>query len=164
MVSRDNPDYGVLNGFHSVSNTTAAQFPLKACAQAFLAVDLLRNDERPAVFWYRHDLESFLYFLAWMAYRPQDERTVHPLSGWWRQDYAASRDLKLQFLKGHFPPDDINSPVVPLHWITGIRGLFRNGYGTLEESDLDRGGSIGFDEETLRGHVTYEKFLQIIST
>src|ERR1700733_10484736 len=99
-----------------------------------------------------------------MSYRPQDERTAHPLSGWWRQDYAASRDLKLQFLKGDFPSGDITSPVVPLHWITGIMGLFRNGYETLEESSLDRGCSMGFDEETLGGHVTYERFLQIVST
>jgi hypothetical protein len=164
MVSRDEPDQGVLSGFYSATTAMTVDGSPRAGALAFLAVELLENDAEPAVFRYRHDLESFLYVLAWIALRPQDEPTAHPLCGWWRRNGETSRNLKLQFLKGVFSHEDVAASVVPLRWITGITELFRQGYEALEGSGSRRQGMTGFDEETLGGHITYEKFLEVILT
>lgn len=161
MVSRDEPNRGLLSGFYSATAPMTVGPPM-ARAQAFLAVELMGNDTEPAVFRYRHDLESFLYVLAWIALRPQDEPAPHPLCGWWRHNCEMSRNLKLQFLKGGFPHEDVAASVVPLHWVMAITELFRQGYEALEGSS-SRPGMTDFDEETLGGHITYEKFLDVIS-
>ncbi|KAJ8517264.1 hypothetical protein ONZ45_g5537 [Pleurotus djamor] len=150
--------------------------------QPFMAVDLLADAPPPHL--YRHDLESFLWVLLWamVNYDLKGHRRIpkdHPLSAWESDTTSNSKSKRgiiehIQDLKAI--TDKVRPAFQPLieEWVTPLVDLFADGF-TAQETNarlLARqarssrlSGSDeqpGFDNDTLGGNVTFEKFMEVI--
>ncbi|KAK0185044.1 hypothetical protein F5146DRAFT_1144760 [Armillaria mellea] len=152
----------------------------------FMAIDLLRN--RNHKHFYRHDLESFFYVLVWAAIHfnlKEGTRTeiAHPvLAEWAAGDDKEAWQSKMSFLKDFEAGETVFNLMgeefdeLNVTWILDLREIFADGYGALEDHlETEFRGVQGvpslrvghsdpaFDEKTLGGHVTFEKFMDILN-
>lgn len=161
--------YGVLNGFDlaafhdgSVPSTSKQRTGTKP----YMASDLLTHP--PPKHYYRHDLESFLYVLAFLTcdiYAPEST-----LGTWIDLGMAALRANKLAVLTSHgFPPQKPACKAFK-RWIIRLRKMFREGIAkrsTYEDDDsLTRMEGalppLDFDHKTLGGCVTFATFAAVL--
>ncbi|KAI5118269.1 hypothetical protein M0805_006011 [Coniferiporia weirii] len=177
--------YGVLNDW-DLSKLEGSKEPTsisRTGTRPFMAMDLLDElqdhskpqDSKPQGHLERYDWESMLYVLIWIACRYDangKEVNENALREWFKHDLKALADNKGSIiLKGKIP--SLNEHYRGLrNWITGIRKLFYAGYGYKGEYSealvtVAEGSSTQFDlskpyvDETLGGHVTYKKLLEI---
>ena len=133
----------------------------------FMALELVDNDEAKPVHLYRHDLESFFYILIWAAthydFESQTKRNTPVVMRDWLDPETAA-EMKRKLTTGpHF-----KSAITPLvlgpfkelweTWVIPLRILFGQAcyertYGESEE---------GFDDVTINGQVTFERFMAAI--
>ncbi|KAJ7447075.1 hypothetical protein B0H11DRAFT_2290250 [Mycena galericulata] len=160
--------YGVLRESDATLPLTALPSLSKrrAGTKLFIAIDLLAPN--PPVHLYRHDLESFLYVLVFLTCQIKGSK----LAQW---DYLEMKVLQSvkhsTFTWREFPPPHANFQGLN-DWILAITELFMNGFHarTLNESRKKRiipvQDFIGesFIDETLGGHVTFDKFAAILQT
>ncbi|KAF8323242.1 hypothetical protein DL93DRAFT_2070846 [Clavulina sp. PMI_390] len=133
---------------------------------AFMSIDLhLEAEHRPTRHYYRFDLESFFYSLAWLAthFHFGQERYSTYFGEWVtgkdqdiltakRQYMAACRDNSFKY-------DDSTS--ITETWLPALGKLFYEGYAAR---DAARTAKETFDDETLGGYVTYENFMNILAS
>ncbi|KAJ6580325.1 hypothetical protein B0H10DRAFT_904714 [Mycena sp. CBHHK59/15] len=161
--------YGILNDFDlaafhdgSVPSTSKQRTGTKP----YMASDLLTHP--PPKHYYRHDLESFLYVLAFLTC---DIRAPNSTLGTWIDlGMAALQDAKgfLLASKG-FPPQKPAFEGFDF-WITLLRRLFSEGISKRTRHKDDdffarRTGALpplDFDHETLGGCVTFATFAAVL--
>lgn len=136
--------------------------------QPFLAVDLL--DDIPSEHFYRHDLESFFYILIWAglhySLKGRKLKTTHRLvSDWADGSYSTAQNVKRSLHLGSSNLDKIINSFTPefaslgLEWLVPLQvGVFFPAY-QLHEDRTQRGK---YDLVTLRGLITFEKFMTAI--
>lgn len=121
----------------------------------FMTTDLLVKDPPPHL--YRHDLESFYYVLVWMCV---------PNHCGWDTVYSitAMREKKSGFFTvGTLDPIDELSlharfESLRFAWIHELYILFLRGRAAVNLFLGDENA----DKETLGGHVTYAKFMEVL--
>ncbi|KAK0207706.1 hypothetical protein IW262DRAFT_1529783 [Armillaria fumosa] len=131
---------------------------------------------------YRHDLESFFYVLVWTAIHfnlKEGIRTeiAHPvLTQWAAGDDQEAWQSKMSFLKDFEASEAVFNLMgsefdeLKVTWILDLKEIFADGYGALEgHPEAQSRGAQGepsldltFNEKTLDGHVTFEKFMDIL--
>ncbi|KAG6834095.1 hypothetical protein H0H93_011978 [Arthromyces matolae] len=134
----------------------------------FMARDLL-VDGTPPPHLYRHDLESFFYILVWAAvnyhFGDDEARKIDlTTTGWDASTLAGARDIKGNFITHRLDfkaqmlkrMDPRNHVFLP--WIDSIWSLFLKAHLGREISDTPN----DWDQATLGGHITFEKFMQAI--
>lgn len=143
----------------------------------FMASDLLSKEP---LHLYRHDLESFLFVLVWASVHfdlqnkcrlPNDA----VLQAWNVRDVAdfePAQNAKRAFLM--FPDraevvwKQCRPEFQPLleTWLKPLRAMFAKGISASNISEDDDPfvdtPNVAFDNSTLGGHVTYEKFMTIL--
>lgn len=128
--------------------------------EPFMAIDLLRPDS--TVHRYRHDLESLFYVLIWMTSPFHDGKDIvdHPLQDW-------VDDGKTTYV------NTLPQPTTKFEslgrCILAVLGMFRDGFLTCSKyhSALSLGQQTSpahFDEDTLGGLVTFDRFQTILDT
>ncbi|KAL5484866.1 hypothetical protein ACEPAI_7508 [Sanghuangporus weigelae] len=173
MVRYNGPDkiHGVLIDFDLASlglPTPEGHFGRRTGTRPYMSIDLLET-ETP-LHLERHDWESFFYVICWIAshYSNGDQIETEAFNEWNEPDDNKLRSIKTELLFGHSKPNlnvlftDFYKPLY-LSWIRPIQIMFR-------DADLARGdfnvtpnaNPEDFDEETLGGHVTWEKFWGIL--
>ncbi|TFY73083.1 hypothetical protein EWM64_g10929, partial [Hericium alpestre] len=143
----------------------------------FMAIELLREVPPPNL--YRHDLESFMYILIWFACHfnlsgsevlDVSELVADWTYGSWRSIqkskaflFSAQSTLKNDIL------DSITPAFFPINkWIKGLIRMFRASdqaritHEDSLESDAEDEAADAWDEDSLNGTVTYEKFMAAI--
>ncbi|TFY60563.1 hypothetical protein EVG20_g7373 [Dentipellis fragilis] len=147
---------------------------------AFMALDLLRDTKRHQM--YRHDLESFIWILIWSVFHLElgPEGTVpgagagdhgKPIVNWDADGFNMMWYSKVALLMNG--PDvaswKVQEAFKPLHeqWVMPLFKMLkmahevqskrpkRHWFGPLQFTDH-------MNEETLGGHMTYEKFMEAI--
>ncbi|KAH9484452.1 hypothetical protein JR316_0003934 [Psilocybe cubensis] len=139
----------------------------------FMAVDLLEpsRPDSSNIHHYRHDLESFYYFLIW-ATTLYDLKAGHrvapkersPLYRWCKGDEISVYHAKLSLHSCGFQKcaadmrpewEDIWNK-----WVRPLSKVFRHGFIALDDA---RDENIeDFDYATCGGHLTFEKFMSTI--
>ncbi|KAI5118268.1 hypothetical protein M0805_006010 [Coniferiporia weirii] len=122
----------------------------------------------------RYDWESMLYVLIWIGCRYDaagKEVNKNALQGWFKHDLKTLATYKATILEGGIPPFNEYYDGL-MDWRSGLLTLFEFGYyskrqylqgqwmaakGYPTEIDLSK----PYVDETLGGHVTYEKLLEI---
>jgi len=140
---------------------------------AFRALDLLREDPTQQVL-YRHDLESFLYALVWLVTHYEDGHPVVPpymdVSGWCLGEGRHQSDV--YDAKKAFLADPTSQGLSCEHelartWLPRLCQMFHTGYtarDVIREHPAPANSvTASFDIETLGGHVTYEKFMEVLT-
>jgi hypothetical protein len=161
--------YAVLNDFDLtvIANVKSTSSKQHTGTKPFMAIDLLRPD--PPVHMYRHDLESMFYILIWTTSRFHNgvEIVVPPLQEW--ADNAGV-EKKNFFVMMSEPP-----PLTPQfgsfgRWVVSMQTMFRDGFSSRTKylAELSVAGletsSLYFEDETLGGFVTFDKFQAILDT
>ncbi|KAF8310715.1 uncharacterized protein EI90DRAFT_3139258 [Cantharellus anzutake] len=164
MVEKDNEVKGVLidldlaiiikggDALQSQRSTLAGTLP-------FLSVDFLEGTppERPM---YRHDLESFVFVLAWILIRfdEEGEEADHDqLRTWYTGGRDQMKHAKFGFFRRSFDLPIGRFPSLGVLWLSKLCRNFHLGY-----SLRDRMGNTDFDHETLGGYVTHSSFLDVL--
>lgn len=132
--------------------------PMMTGTRAFLSLDQLQ-DAPVTQPYYRHDLESFLYVLAWIlvhfdkgnGVRDEGLEMFHE-GGWY--DIKLS---KLGFLTRPWDRTFAGDKALVDTWLSDLGSLFWHGYRARRESD-----DVNFDDRTLDGHVTFETFMHAL--
>jgi len=177
MIFRAEPSadaVGILNDFDmaverlpEVKETQVNAAHHRTGTLPFMALELLDNHETEPVHLYRHDLESFFYILIWGAthydFESQTRRSTPNLMKDWLNPKTAP-DMKFRLLNGPYfqsaitplklkPFDELwQKWVVPLRVVFG-RAFHERTYGSSEAN---------FDNITINGQVTFEKFMAAI--
>jgi hypothetical protein len=167
---------------------TARNAALATCGTAtFKALDLLREGPPPQPL-YRHDLESFFYALVWLVTQHEDGQPVVPphIPGWCvgaGPHWSATYDAKKAFLAGTGSQSLHCKHELARTWLPRLRQMFHSGYaawdmireppapiadvtrdsGAVAQNASAPSHAAAFDVETLGGHVTYEKFIEILA-
>ncbi|KAJ7447076.1 hypothetical protein B0H11DRAFT_2248501 [Mycena galericulata] len=162
--------YGVLRESDATLPLTALPSLSKrrrAGTKLFIAIDLLAPN--PPVHLYRHDLESFLYVLVFLTRKIKGSK----LAQWDFLDRHALKLEKTMVMLGDdsFPPSKANFESFRI-WIFSMKILFLRGYHARRCNMDDREMSLfmrmpdvqDFDDDTLGGHVTFDKFAAILQT
>ncbi|KAL5484898.1 hypothetical protein ACEPAI_7540 [Sanghuangporus weigelae] len=173
MVRYNGPDkiHGVLIDFDLASlglPTPEGHLGRRTGTRPYMSVDLLR--EETPLHLERFDWESFFYVICWIAshYSGGDAVKTDAFNEWDEPDDKKLRSIKKELLVGLSEPNlnvlftDFYKPLY-LSWIRPIQIMFR-------DADLARGdfnvtpnaNPEDFDEETLGGHVTWEKLWGIL--
>jgi hypothetical protein len=179
MVLPDEPTQGVLIDLDIAARVDEKgapldNFPLPYPGTiGFRAVDLIKPDP-PTQSFYRHDLESFFYTLVWIA---QSRTEVSPdvRFGIWfgGKTWDALEGYKFGFMVQ--PDTDADLPKVDgmMPVLRRLRTIFAHGFGarcSWEDKNthniLCGGRGIGgtFDEVTLGGMVTFERFMDVLDS
>ena len=164
MVEKDNEAKGVLIDLDLAilanGEATLQCRPAIGGTLPFLSVDLLL-DAPPLRHMYRYDLESFIWVLAWILIRfNEDGVEINPsgLSGWYTGTRNEMRYRKLGFFPWPFGNSAIRFPSLQESWLKRLGRLFHVGYRMRENKSV----TSAFDDETLGGCVTYDSFLEIL--
>ncbi|KAI5118267.1 hypothetical protein M0805_006009 [Coniferiporia weirii] len=180
--------YGVLNDW-DLSKLEGSKEPTsisRTGTRPFMARDLLLDElqdhpelQDPKLEGHleRYDWESMLYVLIWIGCRYDatgKEANKNVLQEWFKHDLKTLAAYKATILEGGIPP--FNEHYRGLNgWVLALRKLFYVGYGYKKEYLLARrmaaeGTLIQLDlskpyvNETLGGHVTYKKLLEIFKS
>jgi hypothetical protein len=163
--------YAVLNDFDlavsaDVKITSSKQ---RTGTKPFMAIDLLRPD--PPVHMYRHDLESLFYVLVWTTSRFHngDEIALPPLQELADNDGVTVTEKKSFFVMMSEP---LLTPQFSSfgRWVVFMQTMFRDGFYSrmkyLAEISLAglESSSSYFEDETLGGLNTFDKFQAILDT
>ncbi|KAJ7833519.1 hypothetical protein B0H14DRAFT_3710545 [Mycena olivaceomarginata] len=161
--------YGVLNDFDLATfhdGSVASTSKQRTGTKPFMARDLLEHP--PPRHFYRHDLESFLYVLAFLTCDTSAPGST--LGTWIDLGMAALQGAKADVLtiKG-FPPQKQHFQRFGI-WIIAISTLFRTGFNnrSSHRADVELAKLIGgssppsFDDVTLGDSVTFDKFAAIL--
>lgn len=124
MVDASNPSIGVLIDFDLaaiVRDDDGKPLPVKpmlAGTRPFLALDLLQ-DAPVAQPYYRHDLESFLYVLAWILAHFDKGKSVqdYALVSFHEGDWRRIRAAKQGFLKSGSEFESVGNVVLKHTWV-----------------------------------------------
>ena len=172
LRKEDNRVYGVLNDFDLAINADSKSPPSRqrTGTKPFMALDLHGPD--PLVHMCRHDLESLFYVLIWITSRFHDgEELADPLL----QSWKIQSDPSLLRTKSHF----IAFSQLPLRTkefgphaecLNALQAMFSDGFVARRKivnarsAELTHSQSSDFDDETLGGFVTFDKFREIINT
>ncbi|KAJ7025709.1 hypothetical protein C8F04DRAFT_1268848 [Mycena alexandri] len=132
----------------------------------YMARDLL--DASPPPHRYRHDLESFLYVLVFLTCKIKGSR----LARWASLPMDDLRDAKIATITAGFPPAKDEFRAFEVEWIRPLRKLFTT--GTTNQEDYkdqlaaaafrDNAPPPEFDNATLDGAVTFDKFEHILAS
>ncbi|KAJ8487171.1 hypothetical protein ONZ45_g14434 [Pleurotus djamor] len=146
--------------------------------QPFMAIDLLAEIPPPHL--YRHDLESFLWILLWamVNYDLKGHRCIpadHPLSAWESDmmSNSSSKHIIATHIKDlHAIAEKVQPAFQPLvaEWLNPLVDMFADGFFAQEVNArflARHQSSVSFEKpefanETLGGHVTFKKFMDII--
>lgn len=145
-------------------NTVEPIPPPVAGTPAFMALDLhMEGHALPLKHYYRFDLESFFYSMAWIAthYNQGKASWTDTLGDWMSgndQKVAVSkRDYIIACIDKSFTyqfPTDVTST-----WLPSLAKLFHEAYAAR---DAARAAGKEFDDETLGGRITYETFIDAL--
>lgn len=131
---------------------------------SFMAVDLHSEENAlPAKHYYRFELESFFYSLAWIAthYHFGKMSWSSALGEWLSGDDQKVVASKRQFMAA-CASDSYEyswSSDVSAKWLPRLGTLFHDAFTARDEA---REVGSDFDDETLGGRVTYETFLKVL--
>jgi len=161
--------YGVLNDFdlavlRDVQSPSSKQ---RTGTKPFMAIDLLHRDA--PIHMYRHDLESMFYVLLWITSRFHNGEEIAnpPLQDWADKDGMALLDRKRGFISYEAPPAP-TPHFVSLRrcWVIPMLKMIRSGFSMranlLLEKETPESDTLYFDDETLGGLVTLDKFQAIL--
>ncbi|KAF5365871.1 hypothetical protein D9757_011029 [Collybiopsis confluens] len=165
--------YGVLNDFDLSSLLTrmdkSPTSKHRTGTKPFMAHNLL-NTEWDKGHLYRHDLESLFYIILIVSCHysgPTTRAYSLPYKAWFDGDDQVISAFKIKFLES----DSQTLPVQTYfagfaHWIFLIRLMLSTGYGDRPRfpylSDEARIKAEQYDWDTLGGHVTYTKFMEVL--
>jgi len=174
MIFRADPSadaLGILNDFDMATewfpDTKEAQVSAahhRTGTLPFMALELVDNDETEPVHLYRHDLESFFYILIWAAthydFESQTKKdTPAVMRDWLSPDTAA--EMKRKLTTGfHFKSAITPLVLAPFEelwetWVVPLRVLFGQAFHDRTYGESKK----GFDNTTINGQVTFEKFM-----
>ncbi|TFY54053.1 hypothetical protein EVG20_g9865 [Dentipellis fragilis] len=180
MINRDCNGHacGILNdwdlGEDMTSKEIADSSRLRTGTLPFMAVELLAEHQPPHR--YRHDLESFLYVLVWVAIHYELQGKERPFNSiiakdWTEGGWSEVRSLKMSFLTDavYYTPimDAVTPAFVPLRdaWIVPLRKLFcryRLSAITKQEAEDPRPVLEDWDAETAGETEMYEQFMEVL--
>jgi hypothetical protein len=131
----------------------------------FRSIGLCTDDPREV--YYRHDLESFFYVLVWIY--THYVNGVQVLDNQYRR-WQEGHLKDIEAFKGgfiHRVADHVHFPHPRLDtsWTKGLANMFNDAYGAKHTVGTERmltGKSLPFEEETMDGHITYDKFMAIL--
>jgi hypothetical protein len=157
----DGKVFGVLNDFDLATywGTTEATSKQRTGTKPFMAIDRLFKD--PPRHMYRHDLESLLYSLAWVAVRYDNGKEIQnpPLQSWTSLNSEQLKDAKAVWLMTSDlqPTPNFVTLKVPLRL---LRFLFSNciAYRSNMYSPTDP----GYFHETFDGRITFQTFGELL--
>ncbi|KAL5524086.1 hypothetical protein ACEPAG_8259 [Sanghuangporus baumii] len=177
MVRSNGPDrvHGVLIDFDLASlglPTPEGHLGRRTGTRPYMSVELLR--EETPLHLERFDWESFFYVICWIAshYSAGDAVKTDAFNEWDEPDDKKLRSIKTELLFGHSEPNldslftDFYKPLI-LSWMDDFQSMFLFADQTRKKFERIKAAnpeddSLVFDEETLGGHVTWEKFWGII--
>ncbi|KAJ7679232.1 hypothetical protein DFH06DRAFT_1078682 [Mycena polygramma] len=163
----DGTVYGVLNDFDLANLHGRSKSPSskqRTGTRAYMAIDLLVSN--PPEHLYRHDLESFLYVLVFLACEIEGSR----FADWHTLEMDSLSDCKFMATNnGGFPPQKKNFAKFDL-WVVLLDDLFHGGreerrvYRKEKRQAVIRGASkpAPFDDVSLGGTVTFDTFGAIL--
>jgi serine/threonine protein kinase len=171
LRKKGNKVYTVLNDFDLAvsADVKSKSSRHRTGTKPFMAIDLIHPD--PTVHMYRHDLESMFYVLVWITSRFHDGQEISnpPL-----QEWADTGDLILVEKKRSFymsmPPRRTQQFESFGRWIVSMQTMFRDGFSlkTKYLAELSVAGLETsppyFEDETVGGLVTFNKFQAILDT
>lgn len=176
MVDESNHNVGVLTGLDiaaRIRDDARNNLPIPADlpngSLPFRTIDLLEWGDTFSRPLYRHDLESFVYVLAWITeyYREGIHRPSNALSAWHTGRFGQMSDAKSIYMSRR--PQENDSPLA-LDWLPALRLCFKHGYqmkwDALEYTP--RAGKLvavlaeSFQDEDLDGHITFVKAIAIL--
>ena len=135
-----------------------------------MAIDLLQPDL--PVHMYRHDLESMFHILIWITshFHNRGEITVPPLQEWADNVGVTLTEKKSFFVMMSEPPSLTPQFNSFGRWVVSMQTIFRDGFSSrtkylaeLSVAGLESSSSY-FEDETLGGFVTFDKFQAILDT
>ncbi|KAJ7153653.1 hypothetical protein C8R46DRAFT_912255, partial [Mycena filopes] len=161
---------GVLRDFDFAipPNQSMAKY-LSPCTIVYTAMDLLVPD--PPYHLYRHDLESFLYVLAFLTVNT-DVAREKSLKTWAHLPVAALRAEKKLAITNGFPDPYVEFDELYDAWLTPLTNLFSDGLRRAKEyrdalrlAERKHTAPPGpFANDTLGGAFTFDKFAAILDT
>lgn len=164
MVDASDPSIGVLIDLDlaaTIKDDDGNPCPVKPMltgTKPFLAIDLLQDTPvlRP---YYRHDLESFLYVLAWTLAHYDEGKKVNDgaFEIWHTRTWSDTRLGKLGFLAEASDMESARETALQHTWVLDLGHLFSRGYQARRKSL-----GTDFDDETLGGHVTFAAFMHVL--
>ncbi|KAH8113845.1 hypothetical protein DFH11DRAFT_279049 [Phellopilus nigrolimitatus] len=177
----DDSVVGVLNDWDlsNSGDSTGQSSKSRTGTRPFMALDLLVPN--PPAHLERHDWESLLYVIIWIACRFESgghEKNREALESWLDPDFEdfekVKNDKKGFLLLGKLPDiTRITSHYRPLRsWIFQLSRVFGVGYlvahygrqgKPVPEMREDMHSAEPFDEETMGGYVTYEALWAVLS-
>lgn len=158
-----------VDGLKLVDGTgTAASLPGPASGTpSFLAIDLLnlqaQGTTSPITHYYRYELESLFYSLAWIsAHFHYGQLTWSTALGDWlsgdpRIISASKRNFLEACASGSY--QFVRANDITLKWLPALAKLFQDAFAARDEARRVGGG---LDEETLGGRVTFETFMGVL--
>jgi hypothetical protein len=179
MVLPDEPTQGVLIDLDIAARVDEKgapldNFPLPYSGTiGFRAVDLIKPDA-PTQSFYRHDLESFFYTLVWIAQSRTDISPEVRHSTWFGgRTWDELEGCKFGFLAQRDTDNGLPKVDGMTHVLRRLRTIFARGLRARRNwaddnllNKLRGGGGIGgtFDETTLGGMVTFERFMDVLDS
>lgn len=181
MVEKARPTHGVLIDYDIATHFTQRQAPLQPAPNQvgtlpFISTELL-SPRPPPQRYYRHDLESFFFVLAWILIRYQNGRTVpgiRELEDWCFGSRRQIRMHKMGFYDGvlDYTPAQFGS--LMKRWLDPLGRMFGVAYRSIIPDDYNFYGPDPEDRyypamsneqvDTLAGHVTFAKFWSILQS
>ncbi|KAJ6459436.1 hypothetical protein C8R47DRAFT_1226577 [Mycena vitilis] len=158
----DDTLYGVLGDFdmtHAYGRDKGSVSKLHYGTKVYMAVDLLVRD--PPKHEYRHDLESFLYVLVFLTCQIEGSQ----LADWNDMGMEGLKSSKWTAMSFAGFPQQMYQFANFDGWVGRLRALFRDGYGDRakhKDKFKFRGAKGPFDELTLGGAVTFDKFEAVL--
>jgi hypothetical protein len=160
--------YGVLNDFDLACGIDSANASptsnQRTGTKPFMAIDLL-SESPPPRHLYRHDLESFFHVLVFMTstYLKGTEIQNPLLQSWLTKTMEGVVKEKISFimLDTICPTSDFRELK---NLLTTMRYTLACGFTALLQHKTERGlaneaGCPSFNQDTLGGHVTFDKFV-----
>jgi hypothetical protein len=161
----DEKVYGVLNDFDlavSLNATSQSTSRQRTGTRPFMSMDLLVPGAPPRHV-YRFDLESLLHAMLFLAVQYEDGKKIEnpPLEDWYHLDTEALLDKKKALLYDQ-PPKATSTFRALDDCLLVLNNMFANAYLARANHRANlvarRNTSPSFDDETLGGHVTFDKF------
>ncbi|CAA7263641.1 unnamed protein product [Cyclocybe aegerita] len=168
---------GVLSDFDlalflSENKAAASTSTQRTGTKPYMAIDLLDNPKVTLLHRYRHDLESLFYVLVCLTtHEDNKDILAWPALGW--QELAVA---KREFLRSELPVPVPEFTTVVL-WTLEMAEMFRLGYDARtahrnalllrrfypqQQTEIPSTSMPEFKEETLGGHVDFDKFEAIL--
>ncbi|KAL5528121.1 hypothetical protein ACEPAF_7257 [Sanghuangporus sanghuang] len=169
-------DYGAVHGVFIDFDLASVGVPTseghhgrRTGTRRFMAIDLLEK-ETP-LHRERFDWESFFYVICWIGthYSNGVEIKTNALKTWDTDDDGTLSEVKQSALVGLIRPDlatlftDFYKPLF-LSWIRPIQTMFRDADAAKGQFRVTKNANPkDFDDETLGGHVTWDKLWSILA-